>query len=63
MYYYFAFAYSDPMRSSFEESEIGIEEMRNRFIGEWIQTGDEPHDTERVADIWTYEQAHAYYND
>lgn len=63
MYYYFAFAYADPTRSSFKESEISIEEMRKRFIGEWIRTGDEPHDIERVTDIWTSAQAKAYYND
>ncbi len=62
-YYYFAFTNDDPMRTSFKENEISIEEMRKTFIGTLVQTGDEPHDVERVFDIWTEEQAKAYYND
>lgn len=62
-YYYFAFANGDPMRTSFKENEISIEEMRKRFVGTWVQMGEEEYDADRVNDIWTTEQANAYYND
>ena len=55
-YYYFAFADDDPMRSAYREHEISIEDLRRTFIGDFIQTGDEPHDVSRVVDIWTEEQ-------
>ena len=61
-YYYFAFTNGDPVRTSFKENEINIEEMREQFVGTWVKTGDEDHDTGRVNDIWTTEQANAYYN-
>lgn len=60
-YYYFAFANDDPMRTTYTESELTVEEMRKRFVGTWVQTGDEPHDVARIADIWTAEQAARYY--
>ena len=63
MYYYFAFTNDDPMRTSFRENEITIEEMKTRFIGKAIQTGEEDHDYSIVSDIWTEAQAKAYYND
>ena len=63
MFYYFAFTNADPLRTSFKENEISLEEMRKQFIGTWVQTGDEDHDCDRVADIWTTAQATAYYND
>lgn len=63
MYYYLAFVNDDPMRTSFRESEISIEEMRTRFIGKSIRTGDEDYDYSIVSDIWTEAQAKAYYND
>ena len=63
MYYYFAFTNDDPMRTSFRENEITLEEMKTRFIGKAIQTGEEDHDYSMVSDIWTEAQAKAYYND
>ena len=33
------------------------------MVGTWIQTGDEDHDTDRVNDIWTSEQAKKYYTE
>ena len=63
MYYYFAFTNDDPMRTSFRENEITLEEMKTRFIGKAIQTGDEEHDYSIVTNIWTEAQAKAYYND
>ena len=62
-YYYFAFTNGDPMRSSFKENEISIENMKKQFVGTFIRTGDEDHDFDRVADIWTEAKAKAYYND
>lgn len=61
-YYYFAFFNDDPMRTTYAENEISIEEMRKRFVGDFVTIGDEPHDISRIADIWTEEQAKAYYN-
>lgn len=61
-HYYFAFRSSDPIPSTFREDEATLEEMRKRFVGQWIQTGDEPHDCERISDIWTKAQVEAYYN-
>jgi hypothetical protein len=61
--YYFAFANDDPMRTAYNEAEMSIEEMRKKFVGEFIQTGDEAHDISRVVDIWTQAQANAYYNE
>ena len=63
MFYYFAFANDDPLRTAYTENEINIEELRKTFVGTFIQTGDELHDVSRVIDIWTNEQANAYYND
>jgi len=60
-YYYFAFADDDAMRSTFTEEEISIEEMRERFVGSFIRVGDEEYDVSRVSDIWTEEQAKAYF--
>jgi hypothetical protein len=60
--YYFAFRGSDPIPSKFSENEMTLEDMRKRFVGQWIQTGDEPHDCERINDIWTKAQVEAYYN-
>lgn len=60
-YYYFAFNDDDPMRTSYTESDMTIEEMRKMFVGTFIQVGDEPHDINRVADIWTAEQAKNYF--
>lgn len=62
-YYYFAFTNGDPMRTSFRESEISIEELRKQFAGTWVSVGDEEHDTALICDIWTETQARAYYND
>ena len=62
-YYYFAFANDDPMRTGYREIETDIESLRNAFVGDFIQTGDELHDVSRVIDIWTEEQVKAYYND
>ena len=61
--YYFAFSNDDPMRSKYPESKMTIEKMRELFVGTFIQVGDEPHDVNRVADIWTEEQAKKYFND
>ncbi len=61
-FYYFAFTNNDPMRTSFKENEISIEDMKKQFVGTWVKTGDEDYDTDRVNDIWTTEQANAYYN-
>jgi hypothetical protein len=63
MYYYFAFTNDDPMRTSFRENEITLEEMKTRFIGKAIKTGEEDHDYSIVSNIWTEAQAKAYYND
>lgn len=62
MYYYFAFSNGDPMKSSFNENELSIENMKKQFVGTFIRTGDEEHDFDRVADIWTEAEATAYYN-
>ena len=61
-YYYFTFTNDDPLRSSFKEDEISIEDMRKNFVGNFVHAGDEPHDVARVADIWTEAQAKAYHN-
>ena len=62
-YYYFAFTNDDPMRTTYRESEISLEDMKARFVGKSIQTGDEDYDYSIVSDIWTEAQAKAYYND
>lgn len=62
-YYYFVFTNDDPMQTAYKESEISIEEIKKRFVGDFIQTGDEPHDISRVSDIWTEKQVKAYFND
>ena len=61
MYYYFAFTNADPMQTAFKEAEITIEEMRKRYVGTWVQTGDEEHDADRVSDIWTSDRAKNYF--
>ena len=62
-YYYFAFANADPMRTAFSAEEISIEEMRSRFVGTWVNCGDEDYDAERVVDVWTQDRAREYFND
>jgi hypothetical protein len=51
--YYFAFRNGDPAPIYSGDT---LEELRSRYIGEYIRVGDEPHDTEQVIDIWTEEQ-------
>lgn len=61
--FYFAFSSADPIPSYIGENKTTIEEMRKRFIGTFVRTGDEDHDFDRVADIWTESQVKAYFEE
>ena len=63
MYYYFAFANDDPLKTAFNENEITVDEMRERFVGSWVRVGDDEHDVNQVSDIWTSDQAKKYFEE
>ena len=60
-YYYFALRGDDPLRSAYAEDETDIISLKKKLVGEYIKVGDEDHDWAQVVDIWTEEQAKAYF--
>lgn len=61
-YYYFALRGEDPLPSAYAEDETDITSLKKKLVGTWIKAGDEDHDEAQIVDIWTEEQAKAYFS-